>query len=235
MLELRFRLLRLQQIHLDSVQIRLVSNAVLDIRGYLVAIPPQFRLQHFVLLQLRLGEQNAEIQLVYPLVDSIHADIHIPLVHFRLRAEGFPFRAYRASVPERLAQGELHFVLVLTYRRNLDTRQADSVEVDRNFRHVRLISSLRGECHLRQIPLSRVRKIIFLRLFYQTVLLDKRIIRPRFLITRLDAKLGETRSIRHKRKEENDCLYSHIHLFYMLIDSFVCFVRQSCRCRDKKN
>ena len=61
MLELRFRLLRLQQIHLDSVQIRLVSNAVLDIRGYLVAIPPQFRLQHFVLLQLRLGEQNAEI------------------------------------------------------------------------------------------------------------------------------------------------------------------------------
>ena len=234
MLELRFRLLRLQQIHPNRVQIRLVSNAVLDIRGYLVAIPPQFRLQHFVLLQLRLGEQNAEIQLVYPLVDSIHADIHIPLVHFRLRAEGFPFRAYRASVPERLAQGELHFVLVLTYRRNLDARQADSVEVDRNLRHIRLISSLRGECHLRQIPLSRVRKIIFLRLFYQTVLLDKRIIRPRFLITRLDAKLGETRSIRHKRKEENDCLYSHIHLFYMLIDSFVCFVRQSCRFKYKK-
>ena len=61
MLELRFRLLRLQQIHPNRVQIRLLGDSVLDVRGNLFATPPQFRLQHFVLLQLRVSEQNTEI------------------------------------------------------------------------------------------------------------------------------------------------------------------------------
>ena len=44
-------------------------------------------------------------------------------------------------------------------------------------------------------------------------MLDKRIIRLRFPVTRFDAELGEAGDIERNREEESDCLYSHIHRF----------------------
>ena len=172
-------------------------------------------MQKAVLFQLFVQQQDAEKELVHPVIQGIHVYMLFFQFHFRGGTRQSFSGTYIPTIPEDLLHFEHHLILV--FRNSLDVEIRD---FDRQPGDVTLVRGLAGQGELGQVTFSGIGEVVPACLFYQSVLPDQRIIVLRPSLALLQRELGMCQhGGKRKGKKENGSF--HIHsvscLFYMVL------------------
>ena len=155
--------------------------------------PFQVVLQQAVLLQLFVQQQNAEVELVHPLVQRI--EVHVQFLRIDLGSGTHqlfaPFRL--TTVPHGLLHLQRHLILVAGHEVDVDARQ-----LERQFGHIALIGRLGRKTDLRQIGFGGIGHVVLRSLLNQAILTNEGII-----VARLTTAFFQ-RELRTERRQAHD-------------------------------
>lgn len=145
-----------------------------------VDIDLQLFLEQTVLADQLVLQKAAEIKLVHPVVQDIKIAVQLFTVGRRLCFRQPASRTDHATVPDRLVHFGHDLILILAKCGNLDSGDdcRQLVGVERQLRHIALISGFRIDRQLGQPSFRSIGQIILFGLLDQSILANLRIVGP---------------------------------------------------------